>query len=90
MKQSKITIIQDYLKQYQPTINITKVNKKKDNFIVNCTINPTLSKISQDDNGHHYNDNNITEQKTYIIPIKDIQFPIKRKLPKVNKINLSI
>jgi hypothetical protein len=32
---------------------------------------------------------NITEQKTYIIPQKDIQFPTKRKLPKVKKINLS-
>lgn len=39
MKASKITIIQDYLKQYQPTlITINKVKKKKDNFIVNCTI----------------------------------------------------
>jgi hypothetical protein len=88
MKQSKITIIQDYLKQYQPTINITKVNKKKNNFIVNCTIDPTLSKITQDDIFESI-PSNITEQKTYIIPKKDIQFPTKRKIPKVKKIHLS-
>lgn len=89
MKASKITIIQEYLKQYQPTlITINKVNKKKDNFIVNCTIDPTLSKITQDDI-FESNPSNISELKTYIIPIKDIQFPIKRKIPKVKKIYLS-
>jgi hypothetical protein len=89
MKQSKITIIQDYLKQYQPTlININKVIKKKNNFIVNCTIDPTLSKITQDDIFESI-PSNITEQKTYIIPQKDIQFPTKRKIPKVKKIYLS-
>ena len=88
MKQSKIKIIQEYLKQYQPTINITKVNKKKNNFIVDCIINPTLSKITQDDIFESI-PSNITEQKTYIIPQKDIQFPTKRKIPKVKKIHRS-
>ena len=89
MKQSKIIIIQEYLKQYQPTlIKINKVDKKKDNFIVNCTIDPTLSKITQSDS-FITNPSNIAELKTYIIPIKDIQFPTKRKIPKVNKIHLS-
>ena len=89
MKQSKIIIIQEYLKQYQPTlIKINKVDKKKDNFIVNCTIDPTLFKITQD-NIFESNPSNISELKTYIIPIKDIQFPTKRKIPKVKKIYLS-
>lgn len=89
MKQSKITIIQEYLKQYQPgLININKVNKKKDNFIVNCTIDSTLSKITQSDS-FICDPSNITELKTYIIPQKDITFPIKRKIPKVKKIYLS-
>jgi hypothetical protein len=89
MKQSKITIIQDHLIKYQPSlISITKVKKKKNNFIVDCTIDPTLSKITQDDIFESI-PSNITEQKTYIIPIKDIKFPIKRKLPVINKINLS-
>jgi len=89
MKQSNITIIQEYLKQYQPNLTtINKVKKKKNNFIVNCTINPTLSKITESDS-FICNPSNISELKTYIIPQKDIQFPIKRKLPKVNKIHLS-
>ena len=96
MKQSKIKIIQDYLKQYQPSlINITKVKKKKTNFIVNCNIyyKSTIQVPIGDINGYHFNEtnksNNITEQKTYIIPQKDIQFPTKRKIPKVKKIYLS-
>ena len=89
MKASKITIIQEYLKQYQPTlIKINKVIKKKDNFIVNCTIDPTLFKITQD-KIFESNPSNISELKTYIIPIKDITFPIKRKIPKIKKIYLS-
>ena len=96
MKASKIIIIQEYLKQYQPTlININKVIKKKDNFIVNCNIyyKSTIQVPIEDINGYHFNEtntlHNITELKTYIIPIKDIQFPTKRKIPKVKKIYLS-
>ena len=100
MKQSKIIIIQDYLKQYQhqPILTINKVKKKKDNFIVNCTIqykqtikgdpqgtNTTIQSLISDPTLISY----IYEKKTYIIPIKDIQFPIKRKIPKVKKIYLS-
>jgi hypothetical protein len=98
MKQSKITIIQDYLKKYQPSlISIINVKKKKNNFIVKCNIHfkstievpfgtpfPTM-----DDPALTQFVSNITEQKTYIIPIKDIQFPTKRKLPKIKKIHLS-
>ena len=98
MKQSKIKIIQDYLIKYQPSlISITKVKKKKTNFIVKCNIHfkstievpfsnpiPTL-----DDPAITQFVSNITEQKTYIIPIKDIKFPIKRKVPVINKIHLS-
>jgi len=102
MKQSKITIIQDYLKQHQPTlITINKVKKNKGNFIVNCTIqykqtikgdpqypqgtNTTIQSLISDPTLISY----IYEQKTYIIPIKDIKFPIKRKVPVINKINLT-
>lgn len=96
MKASKITIIQDYLKQYQPTlITINKVKKKKDNFIVNCTIqykqtikndpnnnNTTIQSLIADPTLISY----IYEPKTYIIPKKDITFPTKRKTPKIKKI----
>ena len=88
MKQSKITIIQDYLKKYQPSLISINVKKKKNNFIVKCNIHfkstievpfgtpfPTM-----DDPALTQFVSNITEQKTYIIPIKDIQFPTKRKL----------
>lgn len=89
MKQSKIIIIQDYLKQYQPNLTtINKVKKKKDNFIVDCTIqfkqtikgdtqtNTTIQSLIADPTLISY----IYETKTYIIPQKDIQFPTKRKL----------
>lgn len=95
MKQSKIIIIQDYLKKYQPSlININKVKKNKNNFIVNCTIyyKSTIQVPISDVNNYNLNEtnilHNITEQKTYIIPQKDIQFPTKRKLPVINKIHL--
>jgi hypothetical protein len=98
MKQSKIKIIQNHLIKYQPSlINITNVKKDKNNFIVKCNIHfkstievpfgtpfPTM-----DDPALTQFVSNITEQKTYIIPIKDIQFPTKRKLPKIKKIHLS-
>ncbi len=77
MKQSKIIIIQDYLKQYQPNLTtINKVKKKKDNFIVNTQTNTTIQSLIADPTLISY----IYETKTYIIPIKDIQFPTKRKL----------
>ena len=98
MKQSKITIIQDYLKQYQPSVNqIISIKKKKDNYIINCTIYSTQT-ITIDQSeitktlDQIYAENkvsNIYEQKTYIIPQKDIQFPTKRKLPKIKKIHRS-
>ena len=96
MKQSKITIIQEYLKQYQPNlIGINKVIKKKDNFIVNCNIyyKSTIQVPIGEVNSYNPNEtnilHNISEMKTYIIPIKDITFPTKRKIPKVKKIYLS-
>lgn len=100
MKQSKIKVITDYLTQHQPSINkIISIKKKKDNFIINCTIyskqtitvdqteiTKTLDQI--------YTENkvsNIFELKTYLIPQKDIKplLPKKRKLPKIKKIHIS-
>ena len=96
MKQSKITIIQEYLKQYQPNlIGINKVKKNKTNFIINCTIQFTQT-IKNDPNNNNTTIQSliadttllsyIYEPKTYIIPQKDITFPTKRKTPKVKKI----
>jgi len=90
MKQSKIKVITDYLKQYQPfLIEITNVKKKKNNFIVKCIINSMLFK--DDTNLMEPIIPNITEQKTYLIPTKDIKplLPKKRKLPKIKKIHIS-
>lgn len=96
MKASKIKIIQEYIKQHQPNIiSILNVKKKKDNFIVNCNTyyKSNIQVPLEDINGYHYNEtntlHNISEQKTYIIPIKDINFPKKRKLPKIKKIHRS-
>ena len=98
MKQSNITIIQNHLIKYQPSlITITKVKKKKNNFIVKCNIHfkstievPFGTPIpTMDDPALTQFVSNITEQKTYLIPQKDIQFPTKRKIPKVKKIHRS-
>ena len=96
MKASKITIIQEYLKQYQPNlIGINKVKKNKTNFIINCNIyyKSTIQVPIGEVNSYNPNEtnilHNISEMKTYIIPIKDITFPTKRKIPKVKKIYLS-
>ena len=98
MKQSKIKTITDYLTKYQPSlINIINVKKKKNNFIVKCNIHfkstievPFGTPIpTMDDPALTQFVSNITEQKTYIIPQKDITFPTKRKIPKIKKIHRS-
>lgn len=103
MKQSKIKVITDYLKQYQTGINqIISIKKKKDNFIINCTVYSKSTIIvdgqslqPRDLNLEQiYTENkvcNIFELKTYLIPTKDIKplLPKKRKLPKIKKIHIS-
>lgn len=100
MNSTKKTIISNYIKILIPELNITKITKKKHNYIINGNI--LLSRVSETlpelkANGININpytneiDHNITELKTYTIPVKDIitMLPTKRKIPKVNKINLS-
>lgn len=103
MKQSKIKVITEYLTQHQPSVNkVISIKKKKDNYIINCTVYSKSTIIvdgqtiqPRDLNPEQiYTENkvsNIFELKTYLIPQKDIKplLPKKRKLPKIKKIHIS-
>ena len=99
MNTTKKLTIKTYTKIVIPELTVTKITKKKHNYIITGTIPhkqtitipiDELKSVGIEPYPTELN-NNILEIKTFIIPKDNVKLilPPKRKIPKVKKIHLN-